>query len=479
MLKYTIVGAESSKLPPLECITIGGVPHTVEYAAGPTLPPARPSEPVEQRGQASAAPAIYTLETKPENEGQQTALQKLKQNRSLCLETANLLEQMADFDFKNPLHKAADKIRNCSLAGAFRSLDNGVNYKIGQALCRNRLCPNCQRVLAAKRRASFMEWLELNEHPLKGYQFYHMVLTVRHSAANKLRAGLYTGELLSHFAALRGAGKASDPARVEWWNKRVSGGVYSVELAPGKTDVSAHIHIHVTLFCAPGTLPVYRKDRPSEFVKEATKIWRKLTKDPKGQSIFIEPVYYKNEAGEKQVYKKGQPTELLYKAVAECMKYTLKSDESSLSGYTPEFLQELLTTPNRYYGRFGVLHARTVSPVIFVELERLNTNFQDLEQLKAKELETLYNPETGVVHQKSETRIALSYFRNTKFKEAPLASNHSIRGEKNRGGEKYYQFRDLSKVGFLHPDQENAAALYLARTIRATYDESNDLASVE
>lgn len=442
------------------------------------MPPVKPKKPQSvgvQPGQPLGAPAIYTLETEPSSEAEHSPLSKLRENRLNCLETADTLQMMADYDFQDPLHKASDKIRNCSLAGAFRTLTESVHHKIGQALCRNRLCPNCQRVLSARRRGSFLEWMQLNQLALAGYEFYHMVLNVRHSVANQLRDGLYTSELLENFAALRGSGSTCDRARRAWWDARIAGGVFSVELAPGKTDISAHIHLHITLFCHPGHIPIYRKDRSSEFVKTASKIWRKLTNDPKAKSIFLEPVYYKNEAGEKCYYKKGQPTELLHKAVAECMKYTLKSDEASLTGYTPAFLRELLTTRNRYYGRFGALSLKDKRSASFVELERLNTNFQDLEQMAAKELETLYNPETGQLHCKTETRISLSYFKNTRTKTAAAVSIHST-PEKPRGGEVYYQFRDPFEVIQLPPNGGRAAALFLARTTRAEYLPQYDLA---
>lgn len=419
----------------------------------------------EKARQALAAAPVHTLETKEESEADYSPLQKLKENRLSCLETANTLKMMADYDFDSALHKAADRIENCSLAGAFRSLPDGVNNKIGQALCRNRLCPNCQRVQAVKRRANFMQWLHLNEHPLKGFKFYHLVLHVRHSAALKLREGLYTSELLEAFQTLRGCGRMKDPAVRAWWDARISGGVYSVELAPGKTDHTAHVHVHVTLFCAPGTIPIYRKDRNSEFVKTASKLWRKITKDPKAKALFIEPVYYLDEAGEKQYYTPGEPIELLYKAVAECMKYTLKTDESDLTKYTPEFLQELLTTPNRYFGRFGVLHQKTPSPLIFCELERLNSNYIDLAEKLEKEKKSLYNHKTGHHHEKAESRIGLTYFNNTRIRYASVALGEGT----------YYQFKNPQKVGFLHPDEETKALQYLAHTIRNAYAPENDL----
>jgi hypothetical protein len=470
MIKYTEFDAESSKLSELPSLYVGGKLH-IPRPGGAVVRPVVADKP----GSLQAPGAIYTLEPERSSEAAETPLQKLKENRLRCLETANILQQMADYDFESPLHKAADRIRNCSLAGAFRSLSETVNHKVGQALCKNRLCPNCQAVLAARRRTAFMEWLDMNKKPLEGFKFYHMVLNVRHSVATKLRDGLYTEELVQFFRELRGLGGTCNRARKAWWDKRVSGGVYSVELAPGKTDVSAHIHIHITLFCAPGTIPIYRADRPSQFVKQATAIWRKLTKDPKAKNIFLEPVYYITEAGKKEYYQEGQPVELLYKAVAECMKYTLKSDESSLLGYTPAFLEELLTTPNRYYGRFGILTLKDKSPIIFCELERLNSNFQDLQQMVARELETLYNPETGEVHCKTETRIALSYFKNTRSKTAPM-SVHSARGDIPRGGEQYYQFRDPFEVTYLPPNGTRAAALFLARTTRAEYLPGYDLA---
>jgi hypothetical protein len=478
MLKYTSIEAESSKLSPIPALYVSGQLHTPKPGMGGAMPPVKAKKGGTEGKQPSGADPIYTLETKPSNSEQLSPLERLKQNRLLCLETAETLTQIADYDTSDPIYKTAAKIKNCSLAGAFRSLEPGVNYKIGQALCKSRLCPNCQRVLAAKRRASFMEWFDLNQEALQGYRFYHLVLTVRHSVAKKLRTGVYTSELLTAFANLRGSGKSCNRSRRAWWDERVSGGVFSVELAPGVADSSAHIHLHITLFCAPGTIPIYRADKPSQFVKKASSIWRSLTNDPAGQNVFLEPIYYKTEAGEKQQYKAGEDVQLMRKAVAECMKYTLKSDESSLTNYTADFLRELITTPNRYFGRFGVLSKKTKGSEQFTQLERLNTSFQDLEQIKAKELETLYNPKTGELHSMADTRIALSYFRNTRTKQAPGASIHSVRGETPRGGELYYTFKNLDRVQFLHPDSKGAAALHLARTVRADYQPGLDLAAV-
>lgn len=454
MLKYTNIDGESSK-------RIRWNPETGTFDGADYKTAGRP-----KKRQPLGAASVHTLETEPEVLCERSPLSKLKENRLACKETAFLLKSMCDYDFDSPLHKAAEKIENCSLAGAFRSLDNGTNNKIGQALCRNRLCPNCQQVKAIQRRANFTKWLELNQHPLTGFTFYHMVLTVRHSVAANLRTGLYTSELLELFAALRGSGKAHDLTNKEWWDRRISGGMFSVELAPGKSDPSPHIHIHVILFCAPGSVPIYRKDRPSQFVRDATKKWRVLTGDPKAKTLFLKPVYFKDEAGEEVIYKQGEPIELLYKAVAECMKYTLKTDENNLIKYSPEFLTELLTTRSPYFGRFGVLHHKTPSPLIFCELERLNTNYTDLEEKAEKEKKSLYNHKTGETVEKSSTRIGLSYFRNTKTKEA----------DNRWGGGFYFIFRDLSKVGFLHPDAESKALQYLASTIRSAYDTDNDLA---
>ena len=475
MLKYTNIAGECSKLPASDSKEYAWGTYDGSHLPEPVSAP-KPTKKTGTKGrQALAAAPIYTLEIEPSSETEPTPLETLKKNRLSCLETANILQQMADFDFSDTLHKAADKIQNCSLAGAFRLLEHDVNNKIGQALCKNRLCPNCQYMLAAKRRSNFMEWLSMNEKPLTGFTFYHMVLTVRHSVALKLRAGLYTGELLTAFANLRGSGKSCDRARRTWWDERISGGVFSVELAPGIADTSAHIHVHVTLFCAPGTIPIYRKDRKSEFVKTASKIWRKLTNDPKARAVFLEPIYYKRE-GKKVPYKQGESIDNLYKAVAECMKYTLKSDESSLLGYTPAFLRELLETPNSYFGRFGVLSSKTKSPLIFCELERLNTNFQDLEASAEREKESLYNPETGAIYLKEDTKIGLTYFRNTTTKKAPRADVEPKEGEKRRGGETYYQYKNLARVFFVEGDDKGSAGKYLARSIRGAYDKELDTA---
>ncbi|RZJ91529.1 MAG: hypothetical protein EOO60_07900, partial [Hymenobacter sp.] len=132
--------------------------------------------------------------------------ERLVKVRIQCRNTVSFLESRSglEADIVNPLSKAAHKISNCALWGLFQSISPAVNYKVGTALCKSRLCPNCQRVLSAKRRTNFLDWFELNREKLAPYFFYHMVLTVRHSAAEDVRTGLYTPDMLAYFAELRG-----------------------------------------------------------------------------------------------------------------------------------------------------------------------------------------------------------------------------------------------------------------------------------
>ena len=445
---------------------------------------------------------VHNLEVKPgetlaaKEAGHPLAL--LRENRVLCRKTADFLQKRADIHTrkaarkqatflgaKDPLARAAWSIRNCSLSVALRSLSDDVNYKVGQALCRSRLCPNCQRVLSARRKSSFLEWFDLNRAALAPYRFYHLVLTVPHSLKKGIRTGVYTSQLLDYYAQLRGQGKGAgrNTAAKEWWEQRIAGGFTSVELAPGFTDRSAHIHLHILLIAK---MPLIRADRASEFLKNIRSRWAKITGTDAKQvkkGIHLEPVYYLNDKGEKIYCRKDDDIDLLRKGVSECMKYTLKSDETSLEGYTDDFLRELLTTKNRYYGRFGCLTKKSPLSSQFVELDRLNQDFKDLEQIKKRELEQLYNPETGQVHKPENTSIAFTRISNLRAKFAPSSSKLNSKTGKGvpitekvlRGDEKYFSLINRRKVVFYEPDEKQTVAKALAWSILSPYDSNDDL----
>jgi hypothetical protein len=475
MVKYTIVGPKGSQLSPAADLVPRGPRPTYSDKRSVRAKKSTKTR-TSVAPQPSGAELVHTLDVKPTNH----PVGKLAENRALCLETAKNLDSRTSWAATLSIPKAARKIRTCSLLGAFRSLSDDVNYKIGQALCKCRLCPNCQRVLSAKRKANFLEWFDLNHKVLAGFRFYHLVLTVRHSRADQVRNHVYTGDLVRYFAQLRGTDQKMPGWRTQkyWWDSHVAGGFSSVELKPGR-DGSPHIHMHVLLLAREHeALPVYRKDRPSVFLKHLRQDWLKITGD--SQNCFLEPVYYTNEDGKKIYQEEGLDVNQIRKGVAECMKYTLKSDETSLAGYSDQFLDELLSLKNRYYNRFGILAKKCPGSEIFVELDRLNTDFQDLEQLKAKELQQLYNPETGEIQKPDSVRIAVTYFTNTKAKTAPTPKPIDVKpGQADRGGEHYFFFKVVPDVQFFEPDEKKDVALTLARSVMKPYKAFNDLAGNE
>jgi hypothetical protein len=367
--------------------------------------------------QAAKAPkkgGEYNLDTIDVTPPHLEGLEKLKKVRFQCRQTGKLLLDRGDI--AKPLFKAGSKIMNCSLWGLFQSVSPGVNYKVGTALCKCRLCPNCQRVVAAKRRNGFLEWWGLNREALKPYFFYHLVLTVRHSSADGVRTGLYTPDLLAYFAKLRGThtdlSGYERRRRSADWKHFVAGGAYSVEVKQGR-DNSPHIHIHCLLV---GNVKLAKRSKDgkfngaSEFMQHVRASWMDITGD--SDNVFIEPVYYLNPDTKEKVYSfKGSEAQV-ERAVAECQKYTIKADASALASYSDEFLSDLLTFRNRYYSRFGCLSSNDKASSKFQKMELLRTDYQDLEQLTLQELARLINPETGEIIEADATQFVATPLRN-------------------------------------------------------------------
>lgn len=419
-----------------------------------------------------AAQPVHTLELKYVH-----GLDLVRERRSECRATAHQLYRVSPSSApKDPVVIAGHKIKNCSMLGAFRSLpfeswhSSDVNYAIGRALCKNRLCPNCQRVLAAKRRKNAAGFFELNAEKLKRYRFYHLVLTLKHKSAEGVRTGLYTSELLKYYKRLRGAD--GNRAAAAWWNQRVAGTSYSVELKAAK-DGTAHIHMHILVM---SKMPLYNHKTPSRsaFITSARERWRAITGDSDG--VFLEPVYFLQD--ERKVYydPSRDSVTVLQKAIAECMKYTLKADSEALAGFDYSFIRDLLTVRNRYYGRTGVLNAKCAASKQFAELGRLNTDFQDLEELTSNEWRQLFNPETGETYAKEETKISVAFFSNTRKRVAAGASIHH-EPDRPRGGEEYYSFKNRSLATFYGYEEKKPVAVHLAKSIRYEYHPENDLLS--
>jgi hypothetical protein len=294
-------------------------------------------------------------------------------------------------------------------------------------------------------------------------------------------------ELVEKFKQLRGVtGRATEQR--SWWDKRVAGGMYSVELTAG-SDGSPHIHLHCVLLA---TMPLFRHSRghQSEFIKRARLNWLELTGD--SSNLYIEPIYrYKRdeETGAqlldakgkriKEYAEKGEATaEHLQAAFAECAKYTLKSEPEALEQFADSFIHDLVESKNRYFGRFGCLHHRDPRSGAFKQLAVLNTNFKDIEAVDEKRLQQLYNPETGETQSIVTTRLAVTPFSNTRGKTAPAAKYreqiHKDAG-RVRGSETYYQLVNPAKVRELPFDADKRLPKALAATIYERYEPENDL----
>ena len=460
----------------------------------------------EKRQQASAAGALDNKELKACNSEHPRT--RLKSNRQQNLQVAQTLYERA-FERNDALHKTAHKLRVCSTAGAFRLLSPSVCHKTGQALCRSRVCPTCQRALAHKRRAAFLGFFDLNREVMKKFHFYHMVLTLRHSREEDIRDCLYTKYLLDCFKQLRGtsfdkaSGAALSDDAKEYWNKRVAGGIYSIETVPG-SDGSPHIHLHLFVLAK---MPLWRKGQASEFLKAMRSRWLEITGngDVRGAStqVHLEPVYtwkMDEKTGQPLKDAKGNKVknyvtkqharflpgasaeadefqyEHLRAGVAECAKYTLKTDEASLSQFSDSFLYDLIETRHRYYGRFGCLHSKSADSKQFKELNRLSGDFKDLTRLDADELRQLFNPETGEIVAKSATTMVITNFRNVKARTASAAGT-VMPDHKGTTSEHYYSIIDPTKAVEYDPYSAAAVAKALSVTLYRRYKAEEDIAT--
>lgn len=439
-------------------------------------------------------PADSSLDTLELTEGRWIAT-----IRKECRATSKLLyTRVRSTEGIDPLWKAAKKIECCTLFGAHLHHSQDVNYKIGTALCKNRLCPNCQKVLSRKRNANFLAFFQLNKSLLRQYYFYHLVLTVRHDARKGLRTGLYTSELLNMFQRLRG--HDNNRAWRSWWDARVAGGMFSTEIKAGK-DASAHIHIHVLLM---GHRKLYRFGKVrSVFEQQIIKKWQSITGD-KQNKPFLEPVYtFKLDAEGNRVIKDGKPEKdyaasgaewNAAEAVAECSKYTLKADADSMAGYTDEFLRELLVTKNRYYGRFGCLHGSSPESKKFENVAMLATDYKDLAAIEKLEAEMLINPETGEVAERDSLPVVLTPFRNVKMKAAAPRLHRLVdepekvvRGQVIKAGQlrellatpeqppNYYSITSMRDCAIFPPWRRHEVGQALARTVTNVYEPEHDI----
>lgn len=412
-----------------------------------------------------------------------------------------LLRYNRNQDIGKPLFKAATKISNCSLLALWQSINPATNYKLGTALCKCRLCPNCQRVLAAKRKSNFVDWFLLNAKALSGYFFYHMVLTVRHSAAQGVRTGMYAPDMLLYFAQLRGTctslSGAQQRQRSADWKDFIAGGSYSMEMVDGE-DGSPHIHIHCLLVARK---QLTNKAKDSKFMAYVRPLWKHITGD--SDNVFVKPLYYLDENRNEVPAFRGSDVNIDV-AVSECMKYTLKADSEGLEGFSDQFLIDLLGMKKRYYARFGCLSGNDKTSKQFQKLEMLAGDFQDLDKLTDKELARLFDPETGELVDVANTSLLVAPFKNMQPKPAvkgptiyrPVIPEHfpgAVRvlgpaGETigwtdkdfTYGGEPYYSLKPspLGENHFFPPTERKRAAILLSRVIKADYGQPLDLPEV-
>jgi hypothetical protein len=449
--------------------------------------PHRQSQAAQKRRQASAAGALDNKEIKVYPDGH--PLNEVKSNREQNRKVSQFLKERA-YALEDKVWKASKKIGVCSINGAFRQISETVCHRVGRALCKSRVCPTCQRVLAYKRRAAVMCFYDLNTKALDKFYFYHMTLTLRHSRDAGIRDEIYTSELIGLFKKLRGVTGGKVTVARGWWDKRVAGGIYSVETTPGR-DGSPHIHVHVLLLAK---MPLWRKDHTSEFLKEVRSRWLLLSSlsvaDGGSTKVHLEPVFtwLKDDAGQllldakgervknyaRKINQCGSNREHMRAAIAECAKYTMKTDSESLSQFSDSFLHDLISTRNRYYGRFGCLHSRDKSSAQFIQLDRLNADFKDIEEIDKQELLSLYDPETGEVVAKHQTKLLITPFSNTRGHTAAVCSVHWSRATP-RGGEHYYSIRDRTKACEFGPDMESELPKLLSLTLYRAYNSEDDL----
>lgn len=411
--------------------------------------------------------------------------EKAKKLRFQCLQTGKSL--LARGNIRKELYKAGKKICNCRVIGLFQEVAPTVHYKIGAALCKQRFCPNCQRVLSAKRKQNTLDWFELNRSVLRKYFFYHMVLTVPHSMAEGLRTGLYVSELLDSFAKLRGTAKGMSgwerKENGEWWSSWIAGGFYYVENKPGK-DGSPHIHLHAVVLAKK---LAWNAKQSSKFMIECGARWAAITQNTKAfQGVFIDPVYYIDQETKQRVNCHLGSSVNLQAAVSEAAKYTMKTDTETLSAFSDDFLADMLTAKNRYYGRFGCLNAKHPESTQFQKLEMLRTDFKDLEQVSEIELRRLFNPETGEIVDKVDTRLVVTQFRNMRATETAgwvegtmKPTRERVAGEKVVVGEMVYALDKQVGYTAYYPEWDRGRAIArMGAGMSNDYDPNTDLEGV-
>jgi hypothetical protein len=269
------------------------------------------------------------------------------------------------------LLKEANRIQSCRSMAIVHACHNGVMTLVGYARCKSSFCTHCQRAEASKRYAHLRAFCQANLSPLAKFHLYHLTLTLPHSAEQQLRTGVYTDEILKHFADVRGT--EGGRRQKAWWEAHIVGGTYFVQNPAGRTDNTAHIHIHALL--------IARDDlqQPAEdsFESKLRSNWMDLTgSNEKG--VYLERLYWQKHKGGTKHYchpKKGRkPT---WRAINAAVSYISKGTTPlSMRSLTTEAVCTMLIKRQRTYGRFGALSANSRKQSPFTKLELLAMDSQ-------------------------------------------------------------------------------------------------------
>lgn len=376
------------------------------------------------------------------------SFQRLKIKRKECRKTAIALSGLQEVNnYSSAIWKHKRNVSNCSLHGVFRQISEHQNHKIGQALCKSKVCPICQSVLSHKRRKRALEFFDINAEQLKGYHYQHLVLTVKHD--KQTRNYLYASDIIKYFRDLRGH---QSRHYKDDWAAHVFGGSYSVEITEGKNG-TPHIHIHCLLITHEAI------DHRHDFFKRLKDRWFSITGD--STNLRIETVYYKDENGKRVDYDPATgDLEGLKKGFAECIKYTMKTNELTFKKLGRAFMEDLLSTRVRLYSRFGALYNHKNNDSGLKEIERLATDYKDLELIESTENE-LFDIETGEQVKLEDTRIVVSAFKNVKAEKVEDVT--------------VYSFINTHLVRHFKYDEVRTAAVDLSGTINSTYNKLNDI----
>ncbi len=386
-----------------------------------------------------------------------TLLKETKKKSNVIAKNLSILASNSNDSMSHAFKKAQYKISNCSTHGVFREVVEGQIHKVGQALCKNKLCPNCQRVVSRKRRNKAEVFFNDNIDKLKEYTFYHLVLTLRHNP--NLRNYDYVDEILYSFKNLRGT--ESKRKEYQKWKEFIEGGYYSVEVKEGKD--SPHIHIH-SIIMTKSDVSV----SDMSFIQDN---WKMITKD--SNQIQLEPIFFLSDEYEEgaveyvkkdgskawKIYydSKTHSVDYLRSAFMESLKYTIKSDsilgssKTNLNDDKRSLVYSLLTKKHRLFGRFGCLYNTKKNRELFTGLEKLAFNYKDLENVNDSN-RILTDVETGEIYKDYETRLFVTGFSNVRTKE--VTDDYTL-----------YNVVDKSSIKYYFGDQLQKANITLTKTL--------------